>query len=873
MPLYDNIADAFELLHGGSPVALTNVGATEETNENANAAGNAGVWMRVDLSEYLTGATVDVDISVSGVTGTGFHPYIDVMRVVDPTFDPASPDFSKLSFLSGGFPYLGDGTAAPSPVTMPLVGGAFGASPSGNRSATGIYYLYFTDYDYDGSEGSATVSYAVPVPPICFDATDIINPDSATASVVSGRVLEEWDKYWDYGANPYNKKDQTLKLTWTGDPGLYKMYVSGQMTADHGGGAVTAIVSVNGRPFIGTTPSQPNAGTTPFTITPYNGLDAETADVYDDSDYRQNPWLVLNTGDVVEIMLVSWVDLPSFTGFCAFECSQVCFELDPAAPSSVYCTGGIAFEDRPLGDEWGSPNSWGGQRFVPSQIIAEEGITPYDESNFPWGVNQTNYDFVALDDGTVYVFFMDSDQFTGDPTTQPSVPSSQRWFLVVHKYDPGSDSWSQIATLNVNNPSLHYMLDGTTCELGPDGFVYACWWELDSWTYGSPTTYLWKWHVIKLDPSDDSYVELGSGQHALPAGTNTHTNYDMTGSAGDGLANQLVIMENGDVYVTSIELADITTSYRRRPYVWRWNGSSWTNLNIPDPSLIGPSATYHVLGENQFWDQLVLACPADESGPINGITVVYSYVYTDGVNDLRPLYTNTYVVGTGWVGEVLTSIETVETGRMNGASGVAYGVTMADGTLLWSEKLGKLVLASDFILSGDEIWDMIALKADRSDWELLEDIAPASSAGPWRQMRNQAAIGPDGDIYRVMMSDSIDTNFEPHVIKHSPGYAFGFANAARKAIGDIDYTDAQGQVWEGATIFFEATTHFRIRWAGNSCYVMGAFFVEAMNGETMPDWPNADGVFIVKGSYVPCAGPISLARIKFRSFSQGDDLG
>ena len=857
MPLYDNIVDAFELLPGGGPVSLTNIGATEETNENANAAGNAGVWVKVDLSAWPAGDDVPITLGVTGVTGTGFHPYMDSMKVNDASFDPASPDFTKLSFTSATA--LGDGTASPPDVVLALKGGT--GSSTGNRSQTGIFYIYFTDWDYDGSEGSATVSYIVPPTPVCYDAIDIINPDSPSASIVSGRVQEDWLDWWDFGSNAYNFPQKTLKFTWAGDAGAYRVRVFGQLSAA-GSGVVNAIVTVNGRPFLGVG-GRSFSGTTPNAFFAYNGFDAATADTYQPSDYGANPWVILAPGDAVEVMIMSHADLTGFSGFNAFQCSSICFYKDDVATDT--CTGGVRFDDAPLGDDWGDVDGWGGQRLIPDEIYAWLGVGPDDSHtigvDFPWGINYTDFDFVALADGTVYVLLHDARNFVG------GTPAAENHYLVVKKYDPGGGTWTQIATLNVNDPTTHYPIDSANVEY--DGtYVYFAWWELDTYTPGSPAKYLWKWHMVRLDPTDDSYTELGTGQHAEGV-TNQSANYDMIGVEGTTLGISIAF-SGDDIYAGVVEIPDNAWAggdlYRTRPYVWRWNGSTWANTSLPDPSATaappGTSAfnTYEVIGENQRWDVLVNLVAANKDGlKTDGVTAIYNYRYWhagDGF-DHYPLVTIEYTAGSGWSGEVLTDLATLEgSGRIS--SPVAWRTLAVDMTPLWSEKLGKLVLAVD---TGSQIWDLLQLGS--TDWEIIEATAPPSSAGTWRQTRNSAAIGPDGDVWRGMMSDEIDaTDFEPHVIKHSPGYSFGFANGARKPIGSISaWTDPQSKVWSGSYVAMSVTTNYRIRWVGSSCYIMACLYIEPQLVDDLlfadsplypSSWPSGEGFYVIKGTYAPC---------------------
>ena len=681
---------------------------------------------------------------------------------------------------------------------------------------------------------------------ICFDAVDLINPDSATATVVSGKVRESSDEYWNNGSAPYITREQTLKFTWGGPTGRYKVYVTGAPSVTRNSGVVWAVISVNGRPFLMPKRGTPT-GTSTLTWANYNGLDDGTADAYDDADYSEGPWIVLSSGNVVEVMIVSTLET-NLGAFIPFDTESICFEYDG---ESEACTGSIAFEGDPLGDYWGSPNGWGGQMLVPDQIWTDTGITPYDEGNFPWGLNLSDYDFCVTPDGVVYV--VNNDTYTVGSGSNGQV---YRNYCVVKKYDPNTDIWTQVQTINTQDPNDQYGLDAVTCELGPDGFVYIAFWEVDTYTSGSPSRYFWKWHLIKLDPSDDSYVELGAGQTASGV-TNITANHDMIGNVGTTRAPSIAF-SGDDVYVAAEEIPDITftafDSYRIRAYVWRWDGATWTDLSIPTPSDAGSAPNlYTVIGENQFWDQLIVMAPANAGGlKTDGVTVVYCYSHADSPNPKLILATFEYTVGSGWTEIAITDISNVEgDARTNGTnpSSVPWRRTTLDMDLMWSEKLGKLILTADIGGISDEIWDMFQFGA--SDWEYLESLAPASVAGPWRQSRNHSAIGPDGDIYRATMSDTLSLNFEPHIIKHSPGYGPDYAVATTAPIGKLDATDALAQTWEGVYVEMLATSNYRIRWNGNNCYIMGNFFTEAANGAALGN-PYGEGMWVIRGSYVPC---------------------
>lgn len=692
-----------------------------------------------------------------------------------------------------------------------------------------------------------------------FSAPSIINGASATASVVSGRVRESDDTYWDRSLPPNIVRQKTLKFSWPEAAGRFKVSVSGKPSATRSSGSVRAVICVDGRPYFKPKSGTPS-GANPVTWMNYNGLDDGTLNAYDDADYGEGPWVVIGGGQTVEVMIVS--DMEDNVGaFVPFDVSSVSFIPDGA---SAACTGSIAFEGDPLGDVWGSPNGWGGQMLVPDEIWAATGITPYDEGNFPWGVNYTDYDFCVTTDDVVYVVNNDAYNVGSGPNGQ-----SDKNFLVVKKYDPGTGLWTQVQTLNVNPLTDQKGVDGVACEFGPDGFVYIVWWEVDTFTSGTPSSYLWKWHLVKLDPSDDSYVELGTGQHSqgVTLSSGQRSNHDMLGQHGTTTAPSIAF-SGGDIYVAAEEVQDAAfgpfDQFRLRAFVWRWNGSTWTDLAIPDPSDVGASPNlYDVIGENGFYDVQMVIIGANADGPKNdGVTVCYCYRRpVPSANPKIILATFEYTVGSGWTEVVLTDIGNVEgDARTNGVapSSVPWNRTTLDMNLLWSDKLGKLILTADIGGISDEIWDMFYFGA--TDWQYLESQGPANMAGLWRQGRNTAAIGPDGDIYRGIWTDIVGLDFLPHVIKHSPGFGSQYAVATKTDIGEADAIDALAQTWIGTYVQQFSTTHLRIRWNGSKCYMMGNFFAEPVNAGALGN-PYGEGFWVVKGAYVPCGGNVSFSHL------------
>jgi hypothetical protein len=833
-PAYDDIGDAFALVQDGTThsVALDNQGATMETNEATYGDNFEGVWVMFDLSAFPDGFPVDITLDLVKTGGdAGFKPYISVLGVLDPTFDPGSPDFSKLDWTSAE---SGDNTDDPPAEIWTLVGGT-GTDPADEGSQTGIFYAHFVDWNYT-YYGAATLDYKVDATPICVEAEDVLNPDSPTASVVSARVRETFDQWWDDDFVIENQRDAALTWAWSGPAGNYQVFATGRFTnpggATWGSGGARVLVAVNGVPFISVLPNAFSAFGTDETWAQYNGLNG--GGTYDD-DGTQAPWIPVSPGDTIEVFIVS-NGVTSLSAWVPFDLERVCFQEDPDAPGSLYCTPTFQFPTDPLGDQWGSANGWGGQQFVPDEIWTLLGITPYDEAEFPWGVNWADYDFSALEDGTVYAIVHDS------WAAGAGTPSTSYSYIVVKKYDPGSDTWSQVDTINIRTPTDRYPAEAVSCEY--DGtYVYLVWWEVDTFTAGAPNKYLWKWHCKRLDPSDDSITELGSGQNSEGVTTQPQ-NYP-----GSVLACGIACEgSGGDVYVSEIEEIDNAGSDQRL-YAWRWNGSSWADTSLPDPSVTATG--WDIIGENSFYDVLGPMVMAKQDGPsTDGPTLVYTYRIPSGSsgsgNNENRTVTIEYEVGTGWINEILTDWTDVESdARLGLTTPLAHSIMGIDMNIMWSENLGRLVLATDLLpnVSTPGIWDVLQMNDGGTQWEPVSDAAPGDVTGGWRESRNTAAIGPDGEVYRAMFMDSADVvNFEPKIAKTAPGFAADFSVATSVSMGEGAW-----QPW------MFATTNYRIRIVGQDAYVMCNLQVQDWDYDT-DTWPGnqGEGIYVFKLTYSDC---------------------
>lgn len=817
-PLYDDIVDALALTQDGAQhtVSVDNTGSTQETGEDPYGP---GIWMKIDLS---SAPAVSLAVAIEKTAGdASFNPYIDVYKVTNAAFDPSAPDWGMIGFTTA---HLGEGGTSDTK-TWALIGGT--GSSTGNRSQTGIFYLHYQDWD-GLYEGVSDFTYALPY---CLRAEDVVNLDSPSASVVSGRVREQFDEVWDVNFTAEIQRDPALTWTWAGPSGVFQVSAKGRFdgTGTLGSlGGARVLVVVNGRPFTAVTPiGNVSTYNTDFQWMQYDGLSG-AGNTYDE-DGRQAPFVVIQAGDTVEVFVIS-TKRTGASVWKPLDLENICFVPLVEALSSTYCTPSFAFPTDPLGDVWGSPNGWGGQQFVPDEVWTILGVTPYDEGDTARGFSVADFDMVALADGTVYVISRDSINDGG----------TIKGFVAVKKYDTGTETWSQIATLNVNDPDLGHRVEAVSCEY--DGtYVYFTWWEADDPGDPGPSNHAqFMWHCVRLDPSDDSTTELGTGQNVYGVVTSSY-NYPYTDILACGIVCE---GDGGDVFVSAIESEDDGLS-EWRMIVWRWNGSTWADTSLPDPSVT--SAGWSISGSVNIWDVLGPMVMAHQDGPTTtGLTLVYAY---DESTNTR-LVTIEYEVGSGWSNEILSDVVAVEgDARLYGVSApTAYSATPVNLTPLWSETEGRLLLALDTVAaSGDGIWDVWQMNDGGTQWEPLNDRGPGDMAGGWTASRGWAAIGPDGEVFRAMsIATKGEADFEPKIAKTCVGYGAGFAIATTAACGDTTPTTWWPQIGDAS--------NYRLRIVGQTAYVIVNLLVEEYDPDTDTyTGDTGEGVFVFRLLYDPCS--------------------
>ena len=708
-----------------------------------------------------------------------------------------------------------------------------------------------TDGDYTQFEVPFRIT-----PEICAYAVDYMNPDNPYTSIVGDYVRTSLDFTYSQVENEYS----TIKFTWAGAAGQFKVHVKGKMedtTTPQANSGVWLLVKVNGRPFINLgnavgrpPPLSPNntlAAGDDFVWTQYEGLGLDgvwdlTDTSADEQDFSTPTWVVIQPGDIVEATVANFAFANAFPfGRIYFDLYKVCFEADLDAPATSYCTPSWSFTEDPLGDVWGeNDDGWGGQRLVADEIWAQLGYDPDTYTpgvDFPWGVGFEDYDFIPLEDGTIYAILRDSINNPGGPGGYPD-----HVFVYIKKYDPGSNTWTQIDTINVHDPTDNYAAEAVCAMYDGSRYIYFAWWEVESLdTAPSPDRTQWGVVVKRLDTTNDAITQLGGYIHEITVNATQFTNY-----AGSVLAPSLATAGEGeDIYLAFDEMDLTTPVWSERPRVFLWDGATWTNLNIPAPTEIGTGTAnqWEVRGQNSFYDVPVHVIAARPDGPVtDGCTVYFTYAFIVAPLDSQAGYTQQYTVGVGWHDEVITDWfnDVQPDTRTGNTSPLTFRAVPVDYQLLWSDSLGKLVLVFDDVRSG--IWEMVQMNDAETQWEVIDAEAPPTVAGQWRQGYNTAAIGPDGEIYRGGMFDTTNSvEFEPKVLKRSPGYAVGYAVASTKAIGEEAYFAP----------FMFSTTMYRIRIVGEKLYYMSSLYVESMAYGT-GDLRWGEGIYVTEATYTPC---------------------
>lgn len=780
---YDDIVDALALTADGSEhvVTLDNTGATLQTGESTYLEGWPTVWVKIDLSAFADGTVFAVPMALAKTGGdAGFDPYLAVFKVNDASFDPSAPDFSKLSYHPD---WVGDGTTTPS-ATVTLEAGT--GSSAGNRSQTSIFYCAYTDWNYVGY-GSSTLTYTIPVI-VCIAAVDVIHPDSTTTSVVSGRVQEDWDPGADASVMPEQAPTPTFRLSGADilagyfTTGLYELKVKGQYdgtpTATTNRG-VRALITRNGVPQLGVTAflataSQPT----------YDGYEYEL----NSAKYQSGtaPFVPVAEADVIDITI--WCDAESGGTFMAAQIETLCFyKVTGTTPIAAQPFG--SFDQTPLGMSW-----------------SDIGLT--------LGNYGAAHDFCVMPNGDVYAGFIDL-EFLGGGTP----PSDYEFQGEIWYYEAATDTWTTLLSgFNAAGFSRTPIAGLTVATDGTD--VFIAYWEWDG-TYwsgaesGLPGLKRYAWHVKKYDVSGDSWTELGTGQRKNGI-TNSRCNV-----GGDWPKIDLAF-DGTTVYAAMSEVLDAAVPANdTRPYVWEWNGSTWTDTAFPDP----PTFDYttweiNALGMG-YQERPVTLCMTPD-----GLAAFHAYEDATNRGAPKKYYGHYAEYASGsWGVNIRSDPSAVETGRMRNdvLFGYAQPTLLHDGT--------DVLLVSDFISTNNqEIWDVLRLLGDKSEFETTQEYAGATAI-VWGQGHNDAVIGGDGRVHKAVKDQGAWFTFYV-IAREDSGPGGWLSSGSGQPLGPAGLAQATVQ----------SADFTRIRANANDLYVMIlADVYDPANAVNQP------GIWIVKG--------------------------
>lgn len=603
-PPYDNIADAQALIQDGEEhsIALDCAGATFENNEATEGEGWEGVWVKIDLSTYEAGVDVLIPVELLKTGGdAGYEPYMDTMKVVDASFSPASPDFTKLDFPFGtGDQYVGDGTS--NPINTITLQGGTGVS-TGIRSLNGIFYLIFTDWNFVGY-GQATLTYTIPAAPYFSDPTVDPNTGSSTVTVGADYVMDS--QVLD-GENPGTEypsiSDPTVTFTVSGDelppPGRYRVYVEVKDTASTPFSPFpTCLIRRNDFPLMpGQLKPEPTA------TYAYREVTDQTPDTFYKSDFNGPNYVPVLAGDVFEFCLFtySWGGADDIS-VRRVKWVPVEFGGSPGPPIDL-----LDIPDIPAGA-------------TTFNNIPDLKVDP-TESWFPCK------DLCVTDNGDVYVMFIESDGVLNRGTLQKWNGTS--WTLVSN--DPFGVGGA--GTFNGTRPQQAATEgDIDVFAIDTDGEDIYLSYGIGLSTTVEVSTGLfhrnWEIRVRKYDVSGASWSQIGSGFQGMAPGVAASE----CGTYDHGIPNikispagvPWVVFAQQDTSLNPVVGDDV----RVIPFAFRWSGSAWVDAELPEP--VNPHSTgdyidVAYIDVNAHWAVDLTFCQHD--GPNENPSIIYHTRY------------------------------------------------------------------------------------------------------------------------------------------------------------------------------------------------------------------------------------------------------
>ena len=447
----------------------------------------------------------------------------------------------------------------------------------------GLYYfVYVSNYDFDLSEGDFDLTFCVPW---SIDTGDI-NPDSTTASIVSGRVKDTQYGLRETGEYELLMPEELVDSMITTAPTGGKFYVAYRGRLD---GTVPLFdgfgIGLSRQGYPTGIPVWEDGWTTGLTSEMkrfeflQSPLRYSNGGSYFGSLMQQCYPLGVRSGDTIGVRLVvDAIDTPSNppTWGPALDCATfyVPWLEQPfgGGDTTLYPDAEDPAPGMPT--TWTLPqmNIGGGPELF---SVTRRGFGD-PEAPLVWDMA---FDFVVLDDGTMYLAFHEQSSDNG------STPYD--FSLCIAKWDGANWSLIDEDVWGHGTEITRYYSENVTMDLSPDeNFVYIAWHEADTHSTPTSTDDEHYWRCVRLDTSDDSLTELGPS-----TGTTHYPNSSRERFAawyGSGI--RVRVSPAGvpwvgwcEVPTDDIDPPNGPNHNSELPFLYYWNGSAWTDSQLPEP--------------------------------------------------------------------------------------------------------------------------------------------------------------------------------------------------------------------------------------------------------------------------------------------------
>lgn len=569
MPLYDNIVDALALTQDAQPhtISLSTIGAGAEAGEPGGLPFT--VWLKFDLSTYLEGTfaggyNAHIELSAVKTGGSGsYFPWIQALNVDDNTWDPTTPDFSKLSYAGNGD--VGDGTGTPTG-TIDFYGGSRDETGSflSDMSQTGVWYLQVADWN-GTDEGSIDLTYTItPAAPIITNILAGANGGKATVTVGADYINDSDNYDWsDVTFSDFpniTDIEPTFTISGTDLPGPGRWRVFARLkSATYPFDDAVCQIRRNGFPLT-TCLVGDNSPDEIETTYKWIELTDQTHSGIRISNY-DGPWSVpVLDGDEFEF---------SFAAYFS---------------SGTYGSGGdlTIFEELRwyLEEEGGSPGDPIQLLEIPDLPVGWPDLnTPANFLHESTGSIFWQKDLCVTDNGDVYIMFIEekSPGETGDVRAAIHKWNGSSWSLIDD--DPfgvgGDGSFPFVFDSSGTGTIMSFTMDTD----GTDLFVA---YGQNKGNYDGTGDADWGIHVRKYSVGGASWSTLGGEIVGKAAST-----FAASPGSPDASAPQIKCSPAGVPWITFCQNdPDVGRALFecQLPFAMYWNGASWVDAQIPEPT-------------------------------------------------------------------------------------------------------------------------------------------------------------------------------------------------------------------------------------------------------------------------------------------------